>query len=74
MNASTTTTTRQAARYVLRFSPLIDHGQTYAFPCDAAGHVAIDALSDRGRVDYLFARTLIGRDFSLPAVQPVTLH
>jgi len=30
--------------------------------------VNIDALSERARQNYLYARTVIGREFSMPAV------
>ena len=56
------------ADYELRFLSLHDAGRAYAFPCDAAGHVDMDALSDTARDNYLFARTVVGREFSIPAV------
>jgi hypothetical protein len=56
--------------YELRFCSLFDEGRAYAFPCDAAGHVDMDALSDRARLNYLYARAVIGREVSLPAVLP----
>jgi hypothetical protein len=59
--------------YELRFRSLFDEGRAYAFPCDAAGHVDMDALSDRARVNYLYARAVIGREVALPSVLP-TLH
>jgi hypothetical protein len=40
-----------------------------AFPCDASGQVNLDALSDRGRNNYLFARAMVGREFSTPDVR-----
>ena len=43
-------------------------GRGYAFPCDANGHVDIDALSDRARSNYFYARTVVGREMSVPAV------
>jgi len=60
--------------FELRFRSLFDQGRGYSFPCDAAGHVDIDALSDRARSNYFFARTVIGREFSVPAVQRADLH
>jgi len=60
-------------RYELRFRSLFDEGRAYAFPCDAAGHVDMDSLSDRARDNYLYARAVVGRELSLPAVLP-TLH
>ena len=60
--------------YELRFQSLFDAGRAYAFPCDAAGHVDLDALSDRARGNYLYARTVVGRDFSMPAVMVSPAH
>jgi hypothetical protein len=64
----------ESARFELRFQSLFDEGRGYAFPCDASGRVDIDALSHRLRLNYLYVRTLIGRDFSMPAVIPSMLH
>jgi hypothetical protein len=64
----------ERAGYELRFQSLFDQGRGYAFPCDAAGHVDIDALSNRARLNYLYARTVIGREFSVPAVRPSALQ
>jgi hypothetical protein len=60
--------------YELRFESLFHEGRGLAFPCDAAGHVDLDALSDRARLNYFAARTLIGLDFATPAVRPALLH
>jgi len=56
------------AHCALRFQSLFDPGRFYAFPCDAAGNVDMDTLSDKARHNYLYARTVIGREFSHPAV------
>ena len=61
-----------AADFELRFASLFDSGRGYAFPCDAQGHVDMDTLSARALTNYLCARTLIGRDFAAPRVQPTT--
>ena len=50
------------ARYELRFTSLFNKGRGFAFPCDAMGHVDIDELSDRGRVNYFYARTVVGAE------------
>jgi hypothetical protein len=64
-----------APGYQLRFQSLFNEGRALAFPCDAAGHVDMDALSERARYNYLYARTVIGREFATPAViQPHDLH
>ena len=66
-------TTTEATRYELRFQSLFTEGRAYSFPCDEEGHVDIDSLGRTERLNYFYARTVIGREFSLPAVQ-WTLH
>ena len=56
------------AVFQLRFQSRFDEGRGLAFPCDHLGKVDIDKLPDRARNNYLFARTLIGRDFAMPAL------
>lgn len=68
MNATSTSN-----GFELRFQSLFNEGRGLAFPCDADGRVDLDALSDRARNNYFYARTLIGRDFATPAVLR-TLH
>ncbi|MCW5657216.1 MAG: hypothetical protein KIT60_05910 [Burkholderiaceae bacterium] len=60
--------------YELRFRSLFDEGRGFSFPCDAAGHVDLDAMSERARLNYLYARTVIGREFATPAVRDLDLH
>ncbi|MEO5697419.1 MAG: hypothetical protein ABIQ60_09845 [Burkholderiaceae bacterium] len=73
MNA--TRTPNAHASYELRFTSLFNAGRALSFPCDEAGHVDIDSLSSRARLNYFYARTVIGRDFCMPEVQQaVTLH
>ena len=69
MNASPRIS-HEPADYELRFQSLFDDGRAYAFPCNAAGQVDMDRLSDRARQDYLYVRAVVGREFSMPAVQP----
>jgi hypothetical protein len=65
----TSITASETAAFELRFQSLFDEGRALAFPCDAAGHVNLDALSERSRGNYFFARSVIGRDYAQPAVQ-----
>jgi hypothetical protein len=65
--------TAQPSGFELRFQSLFAEGRGLAFPCDAAGRVDLDALSERARCNYFFARSVVGRDFAHPAVQR-TLH
>ncbi|MGJ7512619.1 hypothetical protein [Variovorax sp. GT1P44] len=62
---------KSAARFEIRFRSLFHEGRGFAFPCDAAGHVDLDALSERGRCSYLFARAMVGREFAAPSVSVV---
>jgi hypothetical protein len=66
-----TTPQRQVADLVfeLRFDSLVAAHRSLAFPCDARGQVDLDELCDRSRSDYLFAHTLIGRDFTMPVIR-----
>ena len=43
-------------------------GRGLAFPCDCNGQVDLDALSDRARSNYLYARAVVGREYRQPAV------
>lgn len=52
----------------------LGEAQTLAFPCDATGHIDLDALTRGQRLDYFFARSLIGRDFARPAVRERLVH
>ncbi|NRF67454.1 hypothetical protein HLB44_10700 [Aquincola sp. S2] len=57
--------------FELCFRSLFQPGRAYVFPCDAAGRVDMDSLSERARNNYLYARAVRGREFTLPDVQPV---
>ena len=57
--------------YELRFQSLFREGRAWAFPCDAQGHVDLDALSERARCNYWFVRTSIGREVDVPRVRPL---
>lgn len=59
-----------AEDFELRFQSLFQQGRAVTFPCDAAGHVDLDALSDRARESYLYARAVVGREYATPAVLP----
>ncbi len=71
---NTPRTACDAAGYELRFHSLFQEGRAYAFPCDAQGHVDLDALSERARLNYLYARAVVGRELSTPAVRPSALN
>jgi hypothetical protein len=56
--------------FQLRFRSLFREGRGYSFPCDVAGRVDMDRLSERARINYFFARALVGRDLDVPVVVP----
>jgi hypothetical protein len=53
----------------LLFRPLLRAGRAFAFPCDPQGRVDMDAMSDRARNNYLYARAMMGREVAYPSVQ-----
>lgn len=63
-----------ARHFELRFRSLCNEGRGYAFPCDAQGQVDMDSLGERLLNNYLYARTVIGREFATPAVQASHAH
>jgi hypothetical protein len=69
MNTQPTQPAPQSAHYELRFQSLFDEGRAFAFFCDEAGHVDIDTLSEQARLNYFYARTVIGREVAMPAVR-----
>ena len=73
MNASHTAH-GSAQHFELRFRCLFNEGRGYAFPCDAQGHVDMDSLGERLLNNYLYARSVIGREFATPAVQSSLAH
>ena len=60
--------------FQLCFRSLFDSGRGYAFPCGADGQVNLDHLSERARNNYLYARAMVGRELSVPAVERTGLH
>jgi len=56
------------AAYELRYASLFNQGRGLSFPCDGLGHVDLDALSDRARENYLYARAVVGKEFATPSV------
>jgi len=54
--------------YRLRFEPLVEQERAVCIPCDADGHVDLDALSEAARNAYFHARVLRGHLFSVRVV------
>lgn len=65
------TATQQAepSAFTLLFRPLFHAGRGFAFPCDPQGRVDLDALSERARNNYFYARAMMGRELAYASVQ-----
>ena len=63
-----TSPNRTEPAYELRFRSLESPGRGLSFPCDSHGCVDIDALNATARLNYLYARAVIGLEFLFPAV------
>ena len=53
--------------YEIRFRSLF-RGSGLCFPCDEQGNVELDALSDRARENYFYARHVVGTEYAYPTV------
>ena len=62
------------ACFEIRYQSLFSQGRALSFPCDAEGHVELDALSDRARDNYLYARAVVGREYAFPLIRPALHH
>lgn len=62
------------SHFELRFDSLFVSGRGFAFPCDPKGQVDLDRMSEKARNNYFYARAMVGRELSVPAVVPATLH
>jgi hypothetical protein len=65
---ATTQASTPSSPFEIRFAKLSNEGRGLVFPCDEEGHVDIDALSERGRNNYFFARAMLGREYASPRV------
>lgn len=63
-----------SSRFLLCFRSLFDSGRGFAFPCDGSGRVDLDDLSERARNNYFYARAMVGRELTVPAVEAAELH
>jgi hypothetical protein len=55
--------------FEVHFRALFRKDFELVFPCDPGGHVDLDALSDRAKANYLFARATVGREYSMPELR-----
>jgi hypothetical protein len=66
---SASTNSMAGSQYELRFQSLYHPGRALSFPCDSDGHVALDALSEKVRRNYLDALAGVGHTYALPVVR-----
>lgn len=59
----------QRVAFELCFESLVDPRRNQSFPCDAGGHVDMDSLEQHMLREYLYARTVIGREYRTPRVR-----
>ena len=65
---SDTQTVNPPTQFEVRFDPLFNAGCGLAFPCDEAGRVDLDALSERARNSSFYARAMLCRQYAIPRV------
>ena len=65
---NSTSSTGDGRQFEMRFASLFLQGRGLAFPCDDAGEVSLDQLSERARCNYFFARAMVGREYAAPSV------
>ncbi len=58
-------------QYELRFRSLFHAGRAYAFPCDAAGNVRTDLMSESALQRLVQVRERVGLDFDIPTIVQV---
>lgn len=56
--------------FQLHYRNLFDPGRGFVFPCDEGGRVDMDNLPERARLNYLYARAMVGKELDCPAVEP----
>jgi hypothetical protein len=62
--------TESFSPFRLCFRSLFEPGRGYAFPCDCNGLVVLDDLSETARNNYFYARAMVGRELTVPAIEP----
>ena len=64
----------ESQTFRLCFRSLFASGRGFAFPCDETGQVDLDAMNERTRCNYLYARAMVGRELASPVVEETQLH
>jgi hypothetical protein len=71
---STSSSLQTPVAFEIRFQSLFREGRAMVFPCDSSGVVDLDAMSEKTRTNYLFARGMVGREYAMPLVQESITH
>jgi hypothetical protein len=71
---TTSSASQTPAGFEIRFQSLFREGRAMVFPCDSRGVVDLDAMSEKARTNYLFARGMVGREYAMPLVQECIRH
>ena len=71
---STSSSLQTPTAFEIRFQSLIREGRAMVFPCDSCGVVDLDAMSEKTRTNYLFARGMVGREYAMPLIQESIRH
>jgi hypothetical protein len=66
--------TSSSNQFQLCFRSLFSSGRGFAFPCDPKGQVDLDGMSEKARLNYFYARAMIGRELTYPAVEAAGLQ
>jgi hypothetical protein len=59
----------ESLRYELRFCSLFNAGRAFTFPCNTAGQVDCDGLTEAARRSYRSVCASVGREVALPQVR-----
>ena len=71
---STSSSLQTPTAFEIRFQSLFREGRAMVFPCDSRGVVDLDAMSEKARTNYLFARGMVGREYAMPLIQESIRH
>jgi hypothetical protein len=74
MNPAQIIVPSSVARYELRFQSLFHSGRGLSFPCDHAGEVDWEQMTEGARASFLRAQQAVGREWASPAVQLSDAH
>jgi len=60
-------------QFELQFKAVDKSERDLTFPCDENGRVELDGLTERGRLEYLFARAMVRRHYTVEVCRRYSL-